>query len=57
MLDGNVIDIYAVLDARQDPQAIDAILDSPRTKRCTEVLDRLFPDGRVTYSHSVIAER
>jgi len=25
------IDIYAVLDARQDPQAIDAILDSPRT--------------------------
>jgi len=25
--------IYAVLDARQDPQTIDAILDSPRTKR------------------------
>jgi plasmid stabilization system protein ParE len=27
------VDIYAVLDARQDPQTIDAILDSPRTKR------------------------
>ena len=25
------VDIYAVLDARQNPQAIDAILDSPRT--------------------------
>jgi len=27
------VDIYAVLDARQDPQTIDAILESPRTKR------------------------
>jgi hypothetical protein len=29
------VDIYAVLDARQDPQTIEAILDSPRTKRST----------------------
>jgi len=27
------VDIYAVPDARQDLQTIDAILDSPRTKR------------------------
>ncbi len=27
------IDIYAVLDARQDPETIDAILDLPRSKR------------------------
>ena len=27
------VDIYAVLDARQAPETIEAILDSPRTKR------------------------
>jgi plasmid stabilization system protein ParE len=32
MLDGNFIDIYAVLDARQNPQSIDTILDSPRNR-------------------------
>ena len=31
-VDGNCIETYAVLDARQDPQAINAVLDSPRTK-------------------------
>ncbi len=29
------VDIYAVLDARQDPRVIDSILDSPRTKGCS----------------------
>lgn len=33
ILSGDCVDIYAVLDARQDPQTIDAILESPRTKR------------------------
>ena len=27
------VEIYAVLDARQDPETIDGILESPRTKR------------------------
>jgi hypothetical protein len=33
ILSGDYVDIYAVLDARQDPQIIDAILELPRTKR------------------------
>ena len=32
-LSDDCVDIYAVLDARQDPQTIDAILESPRTTR------------------------
>ena len=32
-LDEDCVEIYAVLDARQDPQKIDAALKSPRTKR------------------------
>jgi len=35
MLADDCVDIYAVLDSRQDAATIDAILDSPRTKRCT----------------------
>jgi plasmid stabilization system protein ParE len=33
ILSDDCVEIYAVLDARQDPQAMDAILDSPGTKR------------------------
>lgn len=33
ILSDDCVDIYAVLDARQDPETIDAILESPRTKR------------------------
>lgn len=33
MLSDGCVDIYAVLDARQDPQTIDALLTSPRTKQ------------------------
>ena len=33
ILSEDCVDIYAVLDARQDPETIHAILDSPRTKR------------------------
>ena len=29
----NWIEVYAVLDCRQDPQRIDAVLESPRTRR------------------------
>ncbi len=36
------IDIYAVLDCRQDPATIDTILNSPRTNRSTEALDGGF---------------
>ena len=32
ILTEDCVDIYAVLDARQDPQAIDALLKSPRTQ-------------------------
>lgn len=32
ILGNDCVDIYAVLDARQDPETIDALLDSPRTK-------------------------
>ena len=32
-LDDNCVEIYAVLDCRQDPATIDAILDSPRTNQ------------------------
>jgi hypothetical protein len=32
MLADDCVDIYAVLDARQDPEIIDAILDSPRNR-------------------------
>ncbi len=32
-LSDDCVDIYAVLDARQDPQTINAILESPRTTR------------------------
>ena len=31
-LNVDCVEIYAVLDARQDPRAIDAALDSPRTR-------------------------
>jgi len=33
LLADDCVDIYAVLDARQDPEIIDSILDSPRTER------------------------
>jgi len=33
ILSDDCVDIYAVLDARQDPETIAAILESPRTKR------------------------
>ena len=32
-LNGDCVEIYAVLDARQDPRKIDAALESPRTNR------------------------
>lgn len=32
-LANDCVDIYAVLDARQDPETIDAILESPRIRR------------------------
>jgi plasmid stabilization system protein ParE len=32
-LQGDVLEIYAVLDCRQDPRRIDSILESPRTTR------------------------
>ena len=31
-IDGDCVEVYAVLDARQDPEAIDARLDPPRTR-------------------------
>ena len=31
-LNADTVEIYAVLDARQDPRALEAVLDSPRTK-------------------------
>ena len=31
-VDGDWIEIYAVLDARQDPRSISTVLDSPRNK-------------------------
>lgn len=31
-LNADCVEIYAVLDARQDPRSIDAALDSPRTR-------------------------
>ena len=34
-LDDNCVEIYAVLDCRQDPATIDEILDSPRTNQST----------------------
>jgi len=33
ILSDDCVDIYAVLDAKQDPETIAAILESPRTKR------------------------
>jgi plasmid stabilization system protein ParE len=32
ILTDECVDIYAVLDARQDPETIDAILESPRSR-------------------------
>jgi plasmid stabilization system protein ParE len=32
MINGDYVEVYAVLDARQDPEAIDARLDPPRTR-------------------------
>lgn len=32
-LNGDYVDVYAILDARQDPSRIDVVLGSPRTKR------------------------
>ena len=32
-LKGEWVDVYAILDARQDPSRIDAMLESPRTKQ------------------------
>jgi hypothetical protein len=44
----DLVEIYAVLDCRQDPQTINSILESPRTTRLTEVADivKLVPIAR-----------
>lgn len=40
LLNEDCVEIYAVLDARQDPRKIDAALESPRNRVAAAIADR-----------------